>query len=787
MATPLALDSKLGPNRLMEWTGLLRLAAAILCSLAIVWSFIVPLDSTSVQLGETLPQNLLWFLIGVVTAGANWLETKQGFRKAGYGPPVMKRTWLVLATVVCIMYCGAWSAGAENNPRIAWYGFWHLVSLGVFFFSTRHLLGSREAKNTAILILLAGFVAVALHGLYQVSVTLPRDRAAYLQDPDKMLESIGISAPEGSPLRKRFEDRLLYSPEPFGTFALANSLATSLSAGVILFLGLLSSFVGLSSNQTTSISDARSNRTLMTYYLPAAYCGCLLLAVLVCWFLARSRIAYVAVMVAIGYWLALSRTKSASQSVHRQWLRVSALVGITLGALGFAWILKNDQLVLSESFKSFSYRIEYWRAAAAMLRDHWLLGVGYGNFQSYYPAYKPELASEIVADPHNWFLDIAAGVSLPIALIIALWIFKFLLPHLNGNQSSAPDDKSLDQELTATIVSGLKWGSVLGATLIVLLGSILSALEFQTLAFCWLVGGITAIVLDKSIVSRECIQAACLSIVLCQLISGSWQAAGIALPLLVLLSSLSPNRNDQIAPVSPWLPLVVVILLGVGFWFQTWRPSLASWILANQASFATEPREHLALLRKSSEADPLNSERRRQVAEWLVVATAGAMNDSSLSLAASEAHQSIVDWLQSDQVPYHNWQIAGDWYLQLAARSRVAFQDTQVKDFLRKAYECYQASVERYPSSVNLNLQLALVAELIGDREEAQAALLRSIDLNNRTPHLDKKFGFQQIWLPSGIEPSGFSRPNSTAEENLIPAEPLVNWLRKDLDIPKED
>ena len=65
-----------------------------------------------------------------------------------------------------------------------------------------------------------------------------------------------------------------------------------------------------------------------------------------------------------------------------------------------------------------------------MIGDHPWFGCGPGNFQSYYTRYKVPEASETIADPHNFLLEIAATAGLPslvlfllagVALAVALW------------------------------------------------------------------------------------------------------------------------------------------------------------------------------------------------------------------------------------------------------------------------------------------------------------------------------------------------------------------------------
>ena len=63
--------------------------------------------------------------------------------------------------------------------------------------------------------------------------------------------------------------------------------------------------------------------------------------------------------------------------------------------------------------KSFGYRLQYWQSSLQMIADHPLVGCGPGNFQNVYTQYKLPEASEEVADPHNFLLEIWATAGTP--------------------------------------------------------------------------------------------------------------------------------------------------------------------------------------------------------------------------------------------------------------------------------------------------------------------------------------------------------------------------------------
>ncbi len=71
-----------------------------------------------------------------------------------------------------------------------------------------------------------------------------------------------------------------------------------------------------------------------------------------------------------------------------------------------------------------------------MIADHPWFGCGPGNFKSYYTRYKVPEASETIADPHNFLLEIAATAGVP-ALTLFLLIFVALVTTLSGRRTDA--------------------------------------------------------------------------------------------------------------------------------------------------------------------------------------------------------------------------------------------------------------------------------------------------------------------------------------------------------------
>ncbi len=230
---------------------------------------------------------------------------------------------------------------------------------------------------------------VTLHSLYQYQISMPATRAEFRADPVGSLAKGGIQAPPGSDIYMQYASRL-ESSEPLGPYALTNSLAGLYV--LVLLLGL-AWFVELRKE------DRWARWSLIAF---------LLLGV-VCFALTKSRGGWLALATAIaGY--AFSRSGGYSILYrNRSWLALASV--LCIGLLGLLYA--TDPLVLLEAPKSLAFRWQYWESTFAMIRDHLWFGVGPGNFQNYYPEYKSAIASETIADPHCFPLEIAATIGLP--------------------------------------------------------------------------------------------------------------------------------------------------------------------------------------------------------------------------------------------------------------------------------------------------------------------------------------------------------------------------------------
>ncbi len=776
---------------------LLWLISAALFGMLISWSFLAPQDATSVFVGDAQAQNLFWLLAAVsVAAGAASVG-------GGIRLPRWER-WVGLACIAWIAY-GSWRAGFDNNARTAWYGFWQCMALVSCYYVGRGVLQGVQCRAAALQVCLLGCYALAVLGIYQVALELPSARAAYAADGDKFLQQAGIEAPVGSAMRKRFEDRLS-SPEPHATFALANSLAVVLSAGLLLALG------------GASLTWLPCQTPLGT---PAAAKWLVLLGVGVVgvtWFLTLSRTAYLAVLLAMGVWgasllLAQPRAETAAaRERRRRSVRAigQAAFGVGLvGAVGGLWLWFNNPLVLSEALKSLAFRLDYWQATLSMLAEHAWTGVGLGNFQSYYPQYMLPSASETIADPHNWLLDIAATLSVPIAAIIALWLIKQLWGGAGRAvevglgervEASWQVDLQRDAELARCITGGAAVGGAICLLMLVLLsGFDLASLSIAALVAIALGWRSHAWLVELAQRPTGAVRAAAVAMVIALLVSGSWQASGIAVPLLILLICLRglPGELPAASPAEMplagalgWQARVATVGLPLTalltFIWQSWLPVTSSWSHVQQAAVARSMHEQLELAGLAEQADPLDSDRAQFVAQ-LLIARAMAEPAELFPRSAEVAWEALNDWVKHDSTNFLTWQFAGDRALELAAQaeryrlSTLNLPETRLADskYLQGAAQFYRLAIKRYPTNCQIHVQLASVLTLQEDWAAAKSSADVAEHLSEQTPHLDRKLAVQQIWMPSVAPPFESLEARQTGgEDDWYPAELVLSSIR---------
>lgn len=510
----------------------LGLAAALIVARA-YWPAEYDAEANS---GSGLWWALLMIVAAIVAIAGMWLEG--GLR--------IRRSWADLGVAALIALVGI-SASHAAERRVAINLAWDWVGVGLGYILLRNLPRSRAESSALIGALIATAVALSAYGLYQIAVEFPRDRAFFLTNQRDALIRAGLDPNAGAQEISRFRDRLIGSREPIATFALANTLAGFLVGPIAV--SLVMSLRGLSRREA---------------WMPILLAAPLGLALLVCLILTKSRSAYVGLLAAmVGLaWIERRRVsfKRLALVVGGSIVVVAILVGVATRAG------QLDKQVVTESTKSLTYRVEYWRGAWGVITDgrsRWLTGIGPGNFGGAYLRHKLAWASEEISDPHNLFLEVWAVAGLPalIALVVGLG-FGLRECFAKGDRDGRADGDDGEPESAAPVSSTwLVVSAGLGAWfLVVALGKI-SPFEPDPMAHSlnldlsprWLILGgawFASVVLGRLFwnrlpVSGDALGLGVLAIVVNLLAAGGIAFAPVSLMLWGLLALAQNLRDDR--------------------------------------------------------------------------------------------------------------------------------------------------------------------------------------------------------------------------------------------------
>ena len=684
-----------------------------------------PSEAAAYQ-GDGLPVVMLWIVLSVL-----WLLgaiARPQFR--------VRFGWTDAAVAVLIGWhtiAAVWAA-MHLSPRPAVNVLWEWIGLGLAFFLARQLIVGRREARAVVVVMIALAVALSGYGLYQYFHELPATRAMYEADPEGALRAAGLAFESDSPERQLFEDRL-ESTEPFATFALANSLAGYLVPWLVVLAGL-------------GIGPGLSRKRLSTR-VAALCCGLLIAG---CLLLTKSRSGYLAV----GLGLVLAWLLCRERKGRLGWKLPAGVAA--LGALLVAAAVAGgglDRQVLSEASKSLGYRVQYWQSTLRMIAHHPLLGCGPGNFQDAYTAYKLPEASEEVADPHNFLLEVWATAGTPalLALVAALACFFWASSIFNSHFSifnfqfpRSPDsDVFPEREATLDSPAYVFGGAGCGFLLAVPLGLMSAAppglsavlLELPLAAGCvamlagWVYGGRMPAVLPA---------VGVLTLLVNLLAAGGIGFPAVAGSLWLLLAlglnTAGADRPPRTLPrISAVAVLVVALALAVACYASAYgpvlrcqaelRPVQEAWAQGNLAA----AEKHLLAAAK---ADPLAAEPWHQL--LAVAASRWRQKKTPETLRQLDRYLDRYDQVLAELAPNSSrvWLAAGELHEEV-------YSATGRRGDIDRAIEAYSRAVALYPNSGLCRARLALAHQAAGDLRNFRQQADWALRLHDETPHADKK------------------------------------------------
>jgi tetratricopeptide (TPR) repeat protein len=621
---------------------------------------------------------------------------------------------------------------------------WEWVGLGITFFLVRQTIQNALDARRLASILVA--IAVVLGGLgiwqhyvfYRLATREyteivneidsleknPGPNARRLGELQLKLESQGIPTDEMG--RKQYINRLQFSNEALGPFALANTFA-----GYLLVMLLLAGEL------FRTLAGPRAKSTIAAW--AAAF-----LVLVYCLILTKSRTAWVGLFVAGALWGITLLVRNRQRLSRRLVLGMGlGLVGIGV-LFGIAAVGKGfDAEVVSEAPKSLAYRFQYWNGAVRTVAASPIFGTGPGNFRQHYLGYKVRESSEEIADPHNWLLDLwASGGILAVAAFLACLVLAVVPIHrrrVTGETTDAAPER------LPPWTSDLP-GPALGF-LLALIAPVAGAngnFDFSQLAVfaIWIV--VFAVLrrgLGTARLAPIAVGAAALGLMIHLSGAGGIEMPGMMQLLLVLAAlAFATVERPADATVSPRL---VIGIAGVGVVLFVALFLTGTLPVLNRRAAIAQGEQALFLDGKFDEAqgnfieaafrDPLSPEPHAKLADayfarWQA-SPPGLTGDNF-----AKACEALKEAMQQDPWNPSHYRRMGEFYL-------ARFSRTHDPADAQAAADAYQRAIDRYPTDVSLRSAdaqaLADAGKTVDAKQQAQQALELD-EINHRWGHTDR-------------------------------------------------
>lgn len=433
------------------------LLVVVLCVLVLRLSFIeMPQNSMQNTLLPTTPRGVSLLLSAVlfVAIMAGWLlQVLQGRWKSSK-VMVAGCILFVLGTVI-----STYLAASDKRAAMT-EGFTLIVPMLATLVLYGWLDSPRRVSVVLWVILSMGCAAVYVSA-DQALDSNQKMVEDYRQNPGRQLQMLGI---EPNSLGQFQYEHRLHSKDIRGFLTTSNSTGTFLLAGIFIAAGLLADAVRHRRNDT-----AFAPRLLVLILVFVILLGGL--------FVGKSRGALAGGMLSGVLFVLLLIFGRQFWLNRRVVLTVLLLAFAGVWAAAIIYGITHDRL---PGPNAMFVRWQYWVGASKMAAEH-PLGVGGGNFGTFYTHYKIPAAPETVRDPHNFALSILCQFG-PLGILgFALMAFAALWRGLkNTFENSTPvnlavkPDRIITPGIMVCTTAALLWirpfvseGGILGENTIV--------------------------------------------------------------------------------------------------------------------------------------------------------------------------------------------------------------------------------------------------------------------------------------------------------------------------------
>lgn len=630
--------------------------------------------------------------------------------------------WLAIST---------WFVAGEGNLRAAFNSYWDYASVLIAYFLIRQWVVTDAQRHALVSAMICVAVFVSTYAIYQYLVEMPAQRADYQANAEQILRDNGIDPSPGNPVRALFESRV-NSTEPVATFTLTNSLAGFLVPWILISIGWL-----------------RNSFSAETNWKRVAGLAITIALVGICLLLTKSRTAWLATLFGLGL-LGLYGT-----SIGRRvsWMIPAAGLTLFLGLfmLGFVTGVLDVE-VLSEAPKSVLYRLQYWQGAAAIIANHPIFGCGLSNFQGYYPEFMLPMASETVADPHNFIFEVWASAGTPALLLLVAAMVFWTLRIAKDAQPTEPTPEPTDEKDDRS-AHPLWLGAGLALIFAPLVQMIMQEVppDFTPLFVGIVPTALVAMTLwGKSITQNLrlwlCIAVAALIINL--LAAGGISFPSIAGSLCLLAAIASPvsasviveDAQTKLLPLGVGaIGLMVVTLWGI-------QPSQARRTQMSLSTIAARRGDWQAMQQHAQLATAADTWSKEGPSALASVYFQGWVNNPDASLEVRQPlRDSFEDALAKTfdraghSFPLHN--TAGEWLLDI-------YRQSDNPDDLLAAIDHFREATRLFPNRAIHHAQLSWALHLAGLHEESLTHADEALRLDELNPHAERYLNQLKIHDP---------------------------------------
>jgi hypothetical protein len=213
---------------------------------------------------------------------------------------------------------------------------------------------------------------------------------------------------------------------------------------------------------------------------------------------------------------------------------------------------------------------------------------------------------------------------------------------------------------------------------------------------------------------------------------------GIGLPSvagtfwLLLALGLVGQQPRELPAATAWATLAGSLVLSVACYATAYNPVLGCQAQLRRAEH--EPVRAVMHLTAAAAADPLSAEPWRQLAA-IDFETWWRSPDQETFRRFQKANAKVLE-LAPNSAPA--WSASGDWYFRAFSKTERP-AEKPAGELASKAVEAYRQAVSLYPNNATLGAKLANAYRAVGDRAAFRREAQRAIELNNATPHADKK------------------------------------------------